>query len=498
MNECVQCRGCEAACPSSVQFGHLMERHRAALARSRRAPMSRVRRVVEWIALPARAPVPLAVARGHVGGVGAPAGASPAAPVRIAPARRPVRCATPLDVPRGGAPTRGASPGCVMDAWLRDTHRSTVRVMRATGADVALPGPRAATVAARCTCTPAVQHEARRLARRVIASMPGDAPIVVNSAGCGAVMKDYGRMLGTAEAAAFSARVRDFSEWVVEQGAPPLRATGTTVVVQDPCHLRHVQRAHARCVPCSLARTRSCETDDDGLCCGAGGAYAVLQPELATGIRDRKATRCGARRRSATPIVVSANPGCMMHLRQAGLDVRHPADLLAAALPEERSPVADERYESIIERLADDRRRAPRSRLRPAARPRRRSRQRSGQGREQGREAARTGPPRDRQGHRSPRRPAATTDVTASGIVEAADQRVQPRGTSGDRSGGRGERDRVRHGRRSRPCSSGTAAIWPLVMMSAKSWFEARRAPRPDGSVCMRSTRSPSTKRSEW
>jgi len=74
------------------------------------------------------------------------------------------------------------------------------------------------------------------------------------------------------------------------------------------------------------------ETDDDGLCCGAGGAYALLQPALATDIRDRKAE--ALRRARAGAVVVSANPGCMLHLRQAGVDVRHPADLLADVLIE--------------------------------------------------------------------------------------------------------------------------------------------------------------------
>ncbi len=169
--------------------------------------------------------------------------------------------------------------------------------------------------------------------------MPGTAPIVVNSAGCGAAMKDYGRLLGTAEAEAFSARVRDFSEWVVEQGVPALEPTTTTLVVQDPCHLRHVQRAHTAVRTVLAPAYTLAETDDDGLCCGAGGAYAVLQPDLATAIRTRKADalrRAGAGdAKGSGAIVVSANPGCMLHLRQAGLDVRHPADLLAAALTEE-------------------------------------------------------------------------------------------------------------------------------------------------------------------
>ena len=105
--------------------------------------------------------------------------------------------------------------------------------------------------------------------------MPGDAPVVVDSAGCGAAMKDYGRLLGTPAAHTFAARVRDFSEWVAAQPPLPLRDTGSTVVVQDPCHLRHVQRAQGavRTVLASAYRLR--ETDDDGLCCGAGGAYAV-------------------------------------------------------------------------------------------------------------------------------------------------------------------------------------------------------------------------------
>ena len=147
--------------------------------------------------------------------------------------------------------------------------------------------------------------------------MPGDAPIVVNSAGCGAVMKDYRRLLGTVEADRFSARVRDFSEWVAAQPALIVRDTGRTVVVQDPCHLRHVQRTHDA-VRSVLARAYTLvETADDGLCCGAGGVYAVLQPDLATRIRDRKADAL----RTAggpNPVVVSANPGCMLHLRQVG------------------------------------------------------------------------------------------------------------------------------------------------------------------------------------
>ena len=328
MNECVQCRGCEAACPSSVQFGHLMENTRAALHdRGERA--SRARRAAEWIAYRLLLPVHwLLLVATWVAWV--------LQRLRVVPRRFGLPAlsarsmATRLDVPRGGDPSAWCFTGCVMDAWLRDTHRSTVRVMR-RGRDVARPGGG--------DCCGALHvhagrtREAERLARRVIASMPGTAPIVVNSAGCGAVMKDYGRLLGTTEAEAFSARVRDFSEWVAAEGVPAVRSAATAVVVQDPCHLRHVQRAHGAVRTVLAPAYALVETDDDGLCCGAGGAYAVLQPELATSIRDRKAD--ALRRARAGAVVVSANPGCMLHLRQAGLDVRHPADLLADVIEEE-------------------------------------------------------------------------------------------------------------------------------------------------------------------
>jgi glycolate oxidase iron-sulfur subunit len=109
------------------------------------------------------------------------------------------------------------------------------------------------------------------------------------------------------------------------------------VIVQDPCHLRHVQRAHlpVRTVLGHVADL--VELDDDGLCCGAGGAYAALQPDLAAEIRARKldGIETAAARTGAT-VVASANPGCAMHLATAlaprGLTVRHPIDLVAEAL----------------------------------------------------------------------------------------------------------------------------------------------------------------------
>jgi glycolate oxidase iron-sulfur subunit len=325
---CVQCRGCEAACPSSVPFGHLVEGARVALA-AHRESRSFVRRVAEWVGFRLVLPrhrVLLATSRAL----------AVAQRFRLVPRRLglPPISSRSLREPltADDAPTAYLFTGCVMDAWQRDTHRAALTVMRATGARVGL-----AAAGGDC-CGALHEHsgrldDARRLARRVIASMPGNAPVVIDSAGCGAAMKDYGRLLDTPAAQAFAARVRDFSEWLAEQPALPLRATGRTVVVQDPCHLRHVQRAQGpvRTVLGGAYALR--DTADDGLCCGAGGAYSVLRPGLAGAIRARKVAAirdaAGAGR---YPLVASANPGCAMHLAAAGLDVRHPAELLADAL----------------------------------------------------------------------------------------------------------------------------------------------------------------------
>jgi glycolate oxidase iron-sulfur subunit len=172
------------------------------------------------------------------------------------------------------------------------------------------------------------------LAAEVMASMPGNAPIVVNSAGCGAALKEYGHLVGTPEAVAFAARVRDVHETVAEH-IDRLHASRRigTVIIQDPCHLRHVQRSQQSVRAVLGAVADLVELDDDGLCCGAGGAYSALQPELAADIRERKLAALA--RAGATVgggVVASANPGCAMHLAAVGLTVRHPIDLLAEAL----------------------------------------------------------------------------------------------------------------------------------------------------------------------
>jgi glycolate oxidase iron-sulfur subunit len=325
---CVQCRGCEPACPSGVQFGALMEETRTALASAGRI-------TPWWQRLGLRA---LGHHRLLLAGSSALAVAQR---LRLVPSRIGAPRLT-LRRPASIAPTARSSdadvwlyPGCVMDAWQRDTHRNAAELVTLTGSTFAVAGPTGACCGA-LHVHAGLHDEAAALAHRVIDSMPGDAPILVDSAGCGAAMKDYGKLLGTHQAQRFSERVLDIDEWIAANlhRVPSAHGPRPVVIVQDPCHLRHVQRAHESVRTLLHHVAEIVELDDDGLCCGAGGAYSFLQPELAGEIRDRKVAAIGrARSRSGATVIASANPGCSMHLAAVvDLPVRHPVDIVAEAL----------------------------------------------------------------------------------------------------------------------------------------------------------------------
>jgi len=318
METCVQCRGCEPACPSGVPFGQLMEGTRDTLAAQHRMTPWWQRlgyRVLGHHRLLLVGSTLLAVAQR----------------LRLVPKGMGL---PKLAFRRGAAPEPTGSDawlftGCVMDAWQRETHRSTAKVLSALGVSYLVQGTGGSCCGA-LHIHAGLTSEAKALAERVMRSMPGDSPIVVNSAGCGAAMKDYGHLLDTAEAQEFSARVKDASEFV----APlvdrlDVRHRLGPVTIQDPCHLRHVQRAHLPVRTVLSAVADIVELDDEGLCCGAGGAYSTLQPGLAGQIRERK---LAAIERAGPQVVASANPGCAFHLAAAGVNVKHPMDLVAEAL----------------------------------------------------------------------------------------------------------------------------------------------------------------------
>ncbi len=210
LETCVQCRGCETACPSGVPFGRLIEPARETLVdRSLARPPRAFRlalRALRWHRLVLAGSSLLGLAqrlRLVPGGAARRLGL----PARV-PLRRPRLRPSGTDV--------WLFTGCVMDAWMRDIHADAQRVVEATGAGVALPGGGAACCGA-LALHAGLGGPARAAARRTMAALPGDAPILVDSAGCGAMLKDYGHLLGTPEAASFGTRIRDVHEWLAEQ-----------------------------------------------------------------------------------------------------------------------------------------------------------------------------------------------------------------------------------------------------------------------------------------
>jgi glycolate oxidase iron-sulfur subunit len=301
MDRCVQCRACEVACPSSVPFGRLMEGARAALG------VPWWKRLGFWVLTRHRLLLVLSTVVAVL------------QRVRVMPSRRLGLPRLPLRRPRLRSSGTDAwmFTGCVMDAWQRDTHAAVQRVLEAAGAGVALSPPTAACCGA-LHLHAGLPDAARRLAHRVVEAMPGDGPILVDSAGCGAHLKEH------------SDRVLDVHEWLAGRALPPpARRLASPVAVQDPCHLRNVQRAHEHVRTVLSPYADLVELDDDGMCCGAGGAYAAQHPDMAAAIRVRK---LAAIERSAAPVVASGNPGCVLHLRAAGIDARHPLEIVDEAL----------------------------------------------------------------------------------------------------------------------------------------------------------------------
>ena len=327
LNTCVQCRGCEPACPSGVPYGRLIEAAKNELAAQHRsAPWWQrfgLRLLRHHRLLLIGTPILAVAQRLHL------------IPKRAGLSTLPMRLGPPV-VATSLTPDVWLFTGCVMDAWQRSTHRSVAALIEAAGFSYGIP-TKAGSCCGALHSHAGLTHEAQSLAKSVMTSMPGASPIIVDSAGCGAALKDYGHLLGTPEAVAFSERVFDVHEWL-EPHITSVIATHVPdgdkidVVIQDPCHLRHVQKAHLAVRSILAPVAHLIELDDDGLCCGAGGAYSVVEPELAGQIRDRKVRNILAKSPTAKTLVASANPGCLMYLQGAGLVVKHPVDILAEAL----------------------------------------------------------------------------------------------------------------------------------------------------------------------
>ena len=318
---CIQCRGCEPACPSGVPYGSLIEQTKSTLVEKKYL-------LPKWQQIPffflTRPRLLRFFTRLLV----------VAKKIHLLPNR----FAMPENIPIWDKPLRESGndvylfTGCVMDAWQRETHRSSKRVLEHLGFGVIPTGDRIPCCGALHDHAGLMQS-AKDISQKVIRSLSeNELPILVDSAGCGAALKEYGHLLGTDEANRFSTRVFDIHEWVAEH-LDVLQSPAKlpiSVIVQDPCHLRHVQQSHeaVRLVLEPFVETLI-DLNDDGLCCGAGGAFSLFQPALASQARERKVA--GIRAQSHD-VVASANPGCMLHLQQVGVNIKHPMEIIDEAL----------------------------------------------------------------------------------------------------------------------------------------------------------------------
>jgi glycolate oxidase iron-sulfur subunit len=253
--------------------------------------------------------------------------------------------------------------GCVMSTALADVDRATIRVLQRAGCDVV-------STAGQGCCGALNAHggdveHAREMMKRNIAvfEQAGQAegtdadaqgtPIIVNSAGCGAMLKDYAHHLRddpewAARARAFTARVRDVTEFLATRDLPlhqpPASPNGTAtsaggakaVVYQDACHLAHAQRisqaprALLRAIPGVQLR----EMAENGLCCGSAGIYNVTNPAESRRLQQRKLDNALA---TGAQTIATANPGCLLQLqsglreRGSAVQVKHVVELLDEA-----------------------------------------------------------------------------------------------------------------------------------------------------------------------
>jgi len=343
LDRCLGCRGCEPVCPSGVAYGIGLEEVRATIARRR--PPTVLARVV--LAVMATAPLRhavLTVARllrpvadrlagpGRLGFAFGMLGST-----RAAAEAADAAAAFPPTPPAASAPPAALFLGCIQRELFFHVHAATRRTLAANGI-------RTIAVRQQGCCGALHAHaglldEARALARanvRAFAAQP-ESTIVVNAAGCGAMLKEYDRLLAhdplAEEAKVFASRVRDVTETLAERGPRRGGPLALRVAYDPPCHLLHAQRIidPPRAVLAAVPALDVVEHEDADRCCGSAGIYGLLEPAMSRAVLDRK---IAALRAVAPAAIVTGNPGCAMQLG-AGLravgdrtPVMHPVELL--------------------------------------------------------------------------------------------------------------------------------------------------------------------------
>lgn len=362
MSECLDCRACEAVCPSGVAYGRILEPARTQVVRATAPAQSGWTRLGRAVligrlfqhlgTMRAAARLLRFYQRSGLRDLVRASGVLRVLGLQDVEALAP-RISDRFFVPRGQRfPATGGAKataflhaGCIMHVAFAEWNEATVRVLNAAGADVVVPADQGCCGA--ITIHAGEMPRGRALAKRNIAAFErsGADAYVVNAAGCGSALKEYGDLFhGDPEweprARAFSARVRDVLEYVDELGLPsgalgPLRGI---VTYQDACHLAHAQRITAapRRLLAAIPGLELREMAESSLCCGSAGIYNVQQPEMSQRLQRRKVERIVE---VAPETVATANPGCALQIRN-GLDragrpevaVKHVVELLDASL----------------------------------------------------------------------------------------------------------------------------------------------------------------------
>ena len=352
LDRCLGCRACETACPSGVPYGDLLEATRATMAPVRGIPFV-ARFILRLFKQTSLLHIGLTVARAFRA-TGAPSRLSRLLPERVAFPMAMLASTAPYSVSKSPvsvskSPSSLPTPysplttltGCVMHGLFGHVNRATDRVLTHNGYTV-VPTPN------QHCCGALHAHagdldSARELARRNILAFEatGSAPIAINSAGCGAMIKQYGHLLHddpawASRANSVAARAKDVSELLaavgpIRGGSLPLRVTH-----DPPCHQMHAQRVvnPPRAVLAAITDLDLVPLEDADQCCGSAGIYNLVEPDTSNAVLAPKLKRIAD---TKADFVATGNPGCMMQIG-AGLmlsgsttRVVHPVELLDAS-----------------------------------------------------------------------------------------------------------------------------------------------------------------------
>jgi glycolate oxidase iron-sulfur subunit len=357
IDRCLGCMACVTACPSGVQYDKLLEDARAQIERNfERPPGERAHRrlVFELFTRPGRlrASAPgLAAARAlgldrlarrprvrsRLPKLAALMALAPDTPLRSALGRLPERFEARGEQ-RG---TVALLQGCVQRVFFGHVNEATARVLAAEGFEV--HAPRLPRCCGALALHAGADPQARALAKETIEQLEGYDTVIVNAAGCGSAMKDYGHVLRdepdwAERADAFSAKVRDVTEFLAEvEPRAQRRPVALKVAYHDACHLAHAQavRTPPRELLRGIPELELVEPAEWELCCGSAGIYNLVKPEPAAELGERKARNLLD---TGAEAVAAANPGCVLqitaHTERLGrkLPVLHPMELLARSI----------------------------------------------------------------------------------------------------------------------------------------------------------------------